>query len=351
MGQQSGVSVFVPVMDRDGKTPLMPTTTARARRWIKSGEATPFFKKGVFCVRLNRAPSSRETQPIVATVDPGSKREGFTVKSKAHTYLNVHAEAVTWVKDAVKTRSDMRRGRRFRNTPCRKPGPSGAMMCKEKRLPPSTKARWGWKLRVFNWLTAMFPVTDVGVEDVQAATRKGKRKWNVSFSPLQVGKDWFYEEIRRMGVTLHLRAGFETKALRDRLGLKKTGRKLAETFSAHCVDSWVIAWDIVGGEKSPDNRDLFCIQPIRLHRRQLHRFQPQKGGERLPYGGTRSHGFKRGSLVVHAKWGLAYVGGLLKNRISLHHIKTGERLTRNAKPVDCRFLTYNMWKFHYVAHT
>ena len=96
MDVQPGNSVFVPVMDRDGKTPLMPTTPSRARRWIKSGEATPFFKKGVFCVRLNRAPSGQARQLIVATADPGSKREGFTVKSKAHTYLNVHAEAVTW---------------------------------------------------------------------------------------------------------------------------------------------------------------------------------------------------------------------------------------------------------------
>ena len=351
MDQRSEGSVFVPVMDRDGKTPLMPTSPSRARRWIKSGEATPFFRKGVFCVRLNRAPSGDAKQSIAATVDPGSKREGFTVKSKAHTYLNVHAETVTWVKGAVETRSNMRRGRRFRRTPCRKPGPSVAMMSTSKRIPPSTKARWGWKLRVFNWLAALFPVTDVGVEDIQTATRKGKRKWNVSFSPLQVGKDWFYEEIRRMGVTRHLRAGFETKALRDRLGLKKTGRKLAEVFSAHCVDSWVIAWDIVGGKESPDNRDLLCIQPIRLHRRQLHRLQPQKGGERLPYGGTRSNGFKRGSLVRHAKWGLAYVGGLLKDRVSLHHIESGKRLTQNAKLADCRFLTYNIWKFRCVAHT
>jgi hypothetical protein len=344
-------TVFVPVMDQDGKTPLMPTTPSRARRWIKNGEATPFFKKGVFCVRLNRAPCGQERQPIVATVDPGSKREGFTVKSKAHTYLNIHAEAVTWVKDAVAARKTMRRGRRFRKTPCRPPGPSGAMMGAPKRLPPSTKARWGWKLRVLRWLSALFPVTDVGVEDVQAKTLKGKRRWNLSFSPLQVGKDWFYAEIRRLGVVLHLRAGFETKALRDRLGLQKTGRKLAETFAAHCVDSWVIAWDIVGGSEVPDNRDLLCIQPIRVHRRQLHRLQPQRGGERLPYGGTRSHGFKRGSLVRHAKWGLAYVGGVLKDRISLHHSESGKRLTQNAKPADCRFLTYNMWKFRFVAHT
>lgn len=51
--------MLVPVVDRDQK-PLMPTTPARARRWIKSGKATPFWKRGVFCVRLNVEPSGRK---------------------------------------------------------------------------------------------------------------------------------------------------------------------------------------------------------------------------------------------------------------------------------------------------
>jgi hypothetical protein len=47
--------MLVPVVDKTGK-PLMPTKPSRARRWIKSKEATPFFKKGIFCIRLNRDP-------------------------------------------------------------------------------------------------------------------------------------------------------------------------------------------------------------------------------------------------------------------------------------------------------
>jgi len=44
--------MFVPVVD-SALRPLMPTTPSRAKRWIKSGKATPLWKKGVFCVRLN----------------------------------------------------------------------------------------------------------------------------------------------------------------------------------------------------------------------------------------------------------------------------------------------------------
>ncbi len=55
--------MFVPVVDRNRK-PLMPTTSARARRWIKSGEATPFWDRGIFGVRLNRDPSGCQVQDI-----------------------------------------------------------------------------------------------------------------------------------------------------------------------------------------------------------------------------------------------------------------------------------------------
>ena len=70
--------MYVPVVDSNQR-PLMPTTPARARRWIKSGKATPFWKRGIFCVRLNVEPSNRNTQPIAVGIDPGSKREGVRV--------------------------------------------------------------------------------------------------------------------------------------------------------------------------------------------------------------------------------------------------------------------------------
>ncbi len=52
---------FVPVVNQSNQ-PLMPTTILRARRWIDSGRATPFYKKGIFCVRLNVAPSNNQKQ-------------------------------------------------------------------------------------------------------------------------------------------------------------------------------------------------------------------------------------------------------------------------------------------------
>jgi hypothetical protein len=330
--------MFVPVVDINNN-PLMPTIPSRARRWVKEKKATPFFKKGIFCVRLNVEPSDCKTQEIAVGIDPGSKREGFTVKSESHTYLNIQANAVDWVKDAVEVRKSMRKTRRSRKTPCRKNRYNRTMF----PFPPSTKARWQWKLRICNWLKKMFPITDFIVEDIKAKSFKGRRKWNKSFSPLEVGKKWFYEEISKLG-KLYTRQGYETKEMRDSLGLNKSKAKLSAKFDAHCVDSWVLANHVVGGHLKPDNERILKIIPLRFHRRQLHAFQPAKGGVRRLYGGTMSLGFKRGSLVRHHKWGLSYIGGVGKTGISLHSLETSSRICRNAKPVDLNVITILTWR-------
>jgi hypothetical protein len=82
----------------------------------------------------------------------------------------------------------MRRARRFRKTPCRANRRNRA----RGGIPPSTEARWQWKLRLARWLAKLFPVSAFVVEDVKAVTR-GKRRWDALFSPLQVGKEWLYK--------------------------------------------------------------------------------------------------------------------------------------------------------------
>ncbi|MBT9159937.1 MAG: hypothetical protein DDT26_01209 [Dehalococcoidia bacterium] len=61
--------------------------------------------------------------------------------------------------------------------------------------------------------------------------------------------------------------------------------------------------------------------------------------------------FKQGSLVKHLERGLCYIGGFIKDRISLHSVETGKLLCQNAKPKDCKFLTYSerRWAHSSVA--
>lgn len=318
----------------------MPTTNKKANKLIASGRALRRFDRGLFYIKLvDRADGY--TQPIAVGIDPGSKKEAFTVKSASHTYLNIQADAVTWVKDAVKTRREMRRGRRFRKTPYRQCRPNRNI--NSSHLPPSTRARWGWKLRLCRWLSRYFPIEAFVVEDIAAVTKAGKRRWNASFSPLEVGKTWFYGEFGSIATVKTLQ-GYETKELRDGLELKKSSNKMSEKFEAHCVDSWVLANWYTGGHNQPDNTALLYTVPLRFHRRQLHRLQSESGGRRKPYGGTLSLGFKRGSWVRHPKYGVCYIGGNMNKRLTLHSLQNGERLCRNAKPEDCKFLTYASWR-------
>jgi len=328
--------LFVPVISSVGK-PLMPSHPARARELVRKGKAVRRFIKGIFYIELLQRKDG-DTQPVAVGIDPGSKKEGFTVKSAEHTYLNIQANAVTWVKDAVETKRNMRRTRRARKTPCRQ----NRINRKRGGIPPSTKARWQWKLNIAKVLSRLFPVECFVVEDIKAKTT-GKRRWDVSFSPLEVGKKWFYSELRKLG-QVDTKQGFDTFGMHNQFGLKKSKSKLGNSFEAHCVDSWVLANSWVGGHTVPDNRSLILIAPIQLHRRQLHVLQPGKNGVRKSYGSTKSLRFKRGSLIKHKKYGVVYVGGTSKNRISLHSIQNGKRLCQNARTEECQFLTYNAWR-------
>lgn len=330
---------YLPVITRTGER-LMPCHAARARQLLRQGKAVKKFDRGLCYLELfSRADGV--VQPIAVGIDPGSKKEGFTVKSASHTYLNIQADAVSWVKDAEKTSTQMRRTRRSRKTPYRQMRTNRRQG--QFRLPPSTRARWEWKLRICQWLARYYPITTFIVEDIAAVTKPGKRRWNTSFSPLEVGKHWFMAKLVKIA-SICSRPGYDTKLIRDQLGLKKTKHKLSDCFEAHCIDSWVLANFYTGGHLQPDNTSILYIMPLHFHRRQLHRLEPGKGGIRAVYGGTRSLGFKRGSWVRHPRYGVCYVGGTTGKTISLHAMQTGERLTKSAKPADLTVLCTASWR-------
>jgi len=324
----------VPVVSADG-TPLMPCKPSKARKLLENGKATKQWNKlSIFYLRLHFNPKKPSTQPLALGVDCGSKFEGFSVVGTKDTVLNIMSEATTWVKQAVEQRRQMRRARRYRKTrrrQCR----SNNRIANTKRIPPSTKARWDTKLRIIRQLEKILPIQTVVVEDIKAVTRKNGKRWNNSFSPIEVGKRYFYARINRK---LVVKSGIETKALRETFGLRKLKNKSKTVFETHCVDAWALAASETGA-KQLTTRSIYYLVPLRWHRRQLHRLQPEKGGRRKPYGGTCSLGLKRGTLVKHLKHGFCYVGGNLNGKLSLHSVKTGERLPKCAKKEECKILT------------
>ncbi len=303
----------------------MPCTPAKARHLFKSGKAKPKRNKlGLFYVQLCYE-QEPDNQPLVVGIDPGSKFEGLSVVGVKETVLNLMAEAPDHVKDAVETRRIMRRARRFRKW--RRPKRFDNRLNRKKRIPPSTRSRWEAKARIIAQLRSIMPLTDAVVEDVQAVTH--------------TGKEHLYRLLREMRLTVHLKEGWQTKELRERHELKKAKSKSKQSFESHAVDAWVLAASVSGAE-TPTCQRLWYVVPAVLHRRQLHRLQASKGGIRKPYGGTRSLGLKRGTVLQHAKYGRCTVGGFdrKKQTISLHDYRTNRRLTQGAKLEVCRVMTW-----------
>jgi hypothetical protein len=132
--------------------------------------------------------------------------------------------------------------------------------------------------------------------------------------------------------------------MRDALGLQKTNRKTAEVFEAHCVDSWVFAHSATGGRPQPDHKRMLCV--VAVSPAAVASLGARQKGQRTPYGGTLSLGLKRGSLVRHPKWGLAFVGGSSGGRLSLHRLEDGKRLTQKARKEEVRHLCFCSWRFY-----
>jgi hypothetical protein len=325
----------------------MPTKASRARRWIKEGKAIPKWNKlGMFYVELTVNPVNSAHQSLAIGIDSGTTFEGLSVVGPRDTVLNIMSEAVTWVKHSVEQRRHMRKARRYRNTRRRKTKPN---RCNDKKfVPPSTKARWDAKLSIVRQLCRLLPLRYAVPEDIQAIAKPIQQTWNRNFSPLEVGKQYFYAELQKLGLEVIPKSGMETKALRDCVGLKKLTNKSKPVFETHCIDAWVLAASVTGASR-PTTRSLYYVVPLHFPRRQLHRCQPSQGGIRRRYGGTSSLGLKKGTLVHHTTYGLCYLGGTLRHRLSLHCVKTGHRLTQNAKKEECTILTRVSFRTHFLS--
>lgn len=333
---------WVPVVSSTG-IPLMPCRPVRARKLVQRGRAIKRWKNRLFYIQMLDLETG-VTQPTAIGIDPGSKMEGYTVKAAHRTFLNLqsHARDGKAIQKSLEGRANARRARRNRNTPCRPPRFDNR--ARRGWIPPSTLARWQLKLNLLRWLAQLYPITTVIVEDIKAITKEGKKHWNNSFSPVQAGKNWFYTRIESDGFQLLKVEGRTTHTLRQQLGLFKTPHKLSTGFSAHCVDSWVLANSVTGNHFTPDLTEVLVLKPLTFTRRQLHRFNPSKGGIRSRYGGTRSLHLKKGTLVHHPKHGKCLVGGSNgTDRASLHTTMSYNRIARNTRPEDLQVISYSPW--------
>lgn len=328
---------MVPVLDIN-KIPLMPCSEKRARLLMERKQAKPYWYKGIFCIILCKNSSNTAAQDIIVGIDPGSKRTGITVATQNKVVLNILQNTPYWVKDNMSTRRILRRSRRNRKTPYRK--------CRFNRaiggIPPSTKARWNAHLRTIKILQKLLPITDVSLEDIAAVTKKGCKKWNKQFSPLEVGKKYFTDYVENIGLSLYMYKGFETKEQRVYRGFKKTSQKLKDIWEAHNVDSHCLC-EMVYGDIKPF-KGFYRFDFLKFSRRQLHVQNFRKGGVRKCYGSSVSLGIPRGTMVNHLKYGKCFIGGSSNGKLSLHRLVDGKRVSQNVEKSDCKLLAKQIWK-------
>jgi hypothetical protein len=312
---------------------------------MEKGEAKPYWQKGIFTIKLIKEPSDRICQPIALGIDPGSKREGYTVATQKQVVLNITSDTPNWVKENMESRRDLRKNRRYRKTPYRQRRSNRAILHKS-RIVPSTKARWNAKLRILKYLLKIIPITIVNVEDIKAWTKEGQAQWNASFSPLEVGKSWFYQEIENLGLILLKTEGHQTKKKRDQREFDKSSHKLDYSWNAHNVDSHVLA-EMALKTDLATFLGLWQINFLRFHRRQLHVQNPSSNSVRRQYGGTSSLDMPRGSIIRY-QGKLCYLGGSSKDKVAIHSIITSKRIKQFVEKRDISVLSTMKWRAQFL---
>ncbi len=321
--------IRVPVLSPEGK-PLMPTTSARARKWIASGKAKAVWNDlNIFCVQLLVEPSGTETQNIVVAIDPGKLFSGVAAVSSKAVLFTAHLvlpfKRIIARKQVQKRLRRSRRGRRInRNIPFAQRAHRQKRFDnrRKNKLPPSIRANRQLELRIVNELVKLFAVSEIVYEYIKARGDKG-------FSPVMVGQRWMLEQLTTIAPTYKLE-GWKTSILRKHLGLEKNqDDKSAQNVTTHANDAIALcasrlmqykAFDTansrghhwVGSIQLTDAPFKIIARP-QLYRRQLHFENPSKGGARKRKGGTVTpFGFRSGDLVIATKGKKTikgYIGG------------------------------------------
>ncbi len=300
--------IRVPVVSVSGQ-PLSPTTPSKARKMLKSGVATPHRDKlGNFYIQMTREVGSIIPHETVVGIDPGKLYSGMGVQTpKATLWMGHLVLPFPYVRKAMITRKNLRKARRFRNTPQRK---KRFLHRTGHKIPPSIKANREMEYRTVVELMRIYPITNIVVEMVKA-------NGNKSFSPVMVGQKWQLERLHQLAPT-ETREGWQTAQMRKYLTLDKDSKKSNKKPATHAVDGVALATShfvqyesyMKGTERGHEWHGMVEMTPApfsilqrpQWFRRKLHVEKPGVGGIRKRHGGTMmTHGFRKGDFVEARK--------------------------------------------------
>ena len=224
--------------------PLMPIRNARARICIKNGQGKIKYdrKLKIHYLQLLVDPSGFEVQEMTLGLDPGSTFDGVSVVSEQCHHINIELiqrpkkgkNAVTNFKSRQASNRRVRRSR-LKHRPIRFDNRTS------NKLAPTIKANVDFRKWLILKLIKLYPICKVVIEDVRFNHYKSTR--GKSFSHVEQGKTELYNFVKSLGLELELYDGFNTKKLRiNSFGTDpKCKAKDTKNFTAHCIDSFVLA--------------------------------------------------------------------------------------------------------------
>lgn len=333
----------IPVVSPD-KKPLMPTTPARARKWIKSGKAEGLRNRvGVFYVQLLRKPSGHEIQKIVVGTDRGKAFTGIAFQSKLATIALFHACLPGFYKSKrtskdrqsvtgkMSKRAELRGTRRGQRINRKKPFKLRNHRQKrfsnrrQNKLPPSIRANREMELRILAEMSRILPISEIRDESCGGNSKQN----GFGISPVTVGQEWFRTEASKFAPVKEVDS-LDTGKYRTQLGLIKDKKdKSKQTPETHANDAIALAstafiqykefhtakshghqWV---GECLVTPSPFIVVTRPKLFRRKLHQENYSKGGILKRQGGTITpFGFRSGDYVQASRKGeviRGWVGG------------------------------------------
>lgn len=307
----------------------MPTTPARARKWIKSGKAIGKRNKvGIFYVQLLREPSGYDTQKIVIGTDRGKAFTGIALQSRLATIALFHACLPGFYK-SKKTSKDRqsvtgkmakrielrrtRRGQRINRRvtfKLRNHREKRFSNRRQNKLPPSVKANREMELRILTEMSKIVFISEIRDE----ACGGNSKKNGFGISPVTVGQEWFRREASKIAPVKEVDS-LDTGKYRIQLGLVKDKKdKSKQIPETHANDAIALAstsfiqykafhtahshghhWL---GECLVTKAPFIVITRPKLFRRKLHQENYSKGGILKRLGGTITpFGFRSGDYA------------------------------------------------------
>ena len=222
----------------------MPMKATRVKKFISSGKGRIRYdrKLKLHYLQLLVEPSGEETQEVVLGIDPGSTYDGISIVSKTYHHINIELiqrpkKGKNSIKAFKQRQSGNRRVRRsrLRHRKIRFDNRTSS------KLSPTIKANVDFRKWIIIKLNLYYPISKVVIEDVRYNHYQNSN--GDSFSRVEQGKSELYNFIQDLNLELELIEGVETKKLRTKhFGFDpKVSNKSANSFEAHCIDSFVLS--------------------------------------------------------------------------------------------------------------